>query len=178
MSSTSSPLSIPAPAIAIAVRKGDIHSDSDAARVLFLLSHYAMDPMGGAEPLSAYTQENLIQRLRLQPTLHFYLAFVDSPDEREAVGMALCFSAFCTFKCKPLLNIHDFVTLSQWRNKGVGRALLATIEDDCRAAGFCKVTLEVLRNNLEAMALYGKCGFGPYMLAEAAGPAQFWQKLV
>lgn len=162
---------------AITVRRGDICNDADATRVLYLLSQYALDDMGGGRPLCDYTQTHLIEGLRGQPTLRIYLAFVDSPEETEAVGMALCFGAFSTFKCRPLLNIHDFVTQAQWRGMGVGRAMLEAIERDCRDSGFCKVTLEVLCNNKGAMRLYSKSGFEPYVLTQEAGPAQFWQKV-
>ncbi|MCD8481615.1 MAG: hypothetical protein LR015_02400 [Verrucomicrobia bacterium] len=40
----------------------------------------------------------------------------------------------------------------------------------------CKLTLEVLSNNIKAAKLYHKLGFAPYQLDPAFGKAEFWQK--
>lgn len=42
--------------------------------------------------------------------------------------------------------------------------------------GCCKLTLEVLSNNPNAMASYSKFGFTSYELDPALGTAQFWEK--
>ena len=42
--------------------------------------------------------------------------------------------------------------------------------------GCCKLTLEVLSNNPNAMASYAKFGFKSYELDPELGTAQFWEK--
>jgi len=44
------------------------------------------------------------------------------------------------------------------RGRGVGRALLAAVEERARARGCCTITLEVLEGNTRARALYASCG--------------------
>jgi len=83
---------------------------------------------------------------------------------------------FSTFACKPLLNVHDIAVLSGHRRQGVAAALLAAIEALARELGCCKLTLEVLSNNLPAQAAYRKVGFHSYRLDPKAGQAMFWQK--
>ncbi|WP_028796277.1 GNAT family N-acetyltransferase [Thalassobaculum salexigens] len=42
---------------------------------------------------------------------------------------------------------------------GVGRALIETVADKARAAGFSELTLRVFADNAPALGLYRKCGF-------------------
>jgi ribosomal protein S18 acetylase RimI-like enzyme len=58
-----------------------------------------------------------------------------------------------------LLNIHDLAVLPEHRGRGVGRALLAAVEEHARRKGCCKLTLEVQDDNPRARALYDKFGF-------------------
>jgi len=141
--------------------------------VLHLLNAYALDPMGGGEPLSEYARSHVIQgMLDMGPLCRVYLAFEDD----MAVGLANTFIAFSTFKAKRLINIHDFAVLPEFRGKGVAKMLMHVIEADAVNDGFCKITLEVLSNNVAAKACYVSCGFTDYALLEDAGTALFWQK--
>ena len=56
------------------------------------------------------------------------------------------------------------------------RLAVARTELIARQLGCCKLTLEVLENNLGAQASYRKAGFAPYQLDPQAGRALFWQK--
>jgi hypothetical protein len=86
--------------------KVDLDNKEQTSAVLRLLNEYAMDGMGGGEPLPQYSTDNLIPELKKRrSTTHLFLAFVD---ETVPVGLANCFEGFSTFACKPLLNIHDF----------------------------------------------------------------------
>ena len=155
------------------VRRADLGSQLDADAVLSLLQAYAMDPMGGGDPLSDYVSLNVIDGLRaMGETCRVFLAFADN----NAVGLAVCFVSFSTFKAKRLLNIHDFFVRREQRGKGIAQRLLHSIENESRVDGFCKITLEVLSNNIAAQACYKKFGFEAYVLQEEAGHALFWQK--
>ena len=139
---------------------------------LELLDHYACDPMGGGVGLSDYTKAHLVEQLKNLPTFHGALAF----DGDEAVGLINCFAGFSTFAAKPLLNIHDIVVRQGRRQQGIGQALLGWAEGRARQLGCCKLTLEVLANNVDAMASYRRAGYAPYELDPAAGHALLMQK--
>lgn len=149
----------------------DLDNPEHAGAVIIVLNAYASDPMGGGEPLSAYTQKNLIASLKKRSNLYIILAF----DGAEPIGMALCFEGFSTFACKPLMNIHDFAVMPAYRGKGVGTQLLNRVKQLARNLGCCKVTLEVLDGNQAGQALYHSQGFAPYTLGQDSGQAIFMQ---
>lgn len=93
-------------------------------------------------------------------------------------GLAICFEAFSTFACKPLLNIHDFAVSPTCRRKGVGSSMMFYIEQYAKSLNCCKLTLEVLSGNHPAKATYKAVGFEPYELDPEAGHAEFWQKKI
>jgi len=157
---------------AIAVRQVDYTDPRDEAEMVELLDHYARDPMGGGEPLSAGTRVTLAAKLAEQPHAFSLIASVDG----EPVGLANCFDGFSTFAAKPLVNVHDIVVKSEHRGRGVGKALFAAIEAKALAKGACKVTLEVLSGNEPAKSLYASLGYGDYELDPDKGHALFWQK--
>lgn len=150
----------------------DLNQTAQVAAFLDLLEHYAADPMGGGEGLSAYSRQHLVAAISKQPGFLGGLALIGA----QAVGLINCFSGFSTFAARPLLNIHDIVVHRDWRGRGVGQALLAFAEEQARALGCCKLTLEVLSGNAVAMCAYERAGFAPYILDPAAGQALFLQK--
>ena len=83
-----------------------------------------------------------------------------------AVGAAVCFFGFSTFKARPLLNVHDLAVVPGQRGRGIGRALLAAAEDRARARGCCKLTLEVQEANARARGLYRSFGFRDYAIGD------------
>ncbi|WLD57959.1 GNAT family N-acetyltransferase [Salinispirillum sp. LH 10-3-1] len=156
----------------IHARRADPHNDQDANAIVTLLNGYAMDPMGGGEPLSDFAQSNLINELRKRPTAHIVLGFVDD----QPAGLVNCFEGFSTFACKPILNIHDVTVDPAYRGKGLSTVMLDKVEDIARELGCCKLTLEVLEGNTVAQAAYERMGFAGYELDPAMGRAMFWQK--
>ena len=158
--------------MSLSIAAVDLKNLSISAAWLDLLDHYALDPMGGGEGLSAYAKAHLVEQLQTLPTFHGALAFAG----QNAVGLINCFSGFSTFAAQPLLNIHDIVVHADLRGRGIGQALLQWAEQRARQLGCCKLTLEVLANNQRAMASYAQAGFAPYALDPAAGQAQLMQK--
>ncbi|MBX2881583.1 MAG: GNAT family N-acetyltransferase [Granulosicoccus sp.] len=151
------------------------YSDSAQGKLLVeLLNAYALDPMGGAEPLPASTQSNLVASLHATPGAFSLIAYVDD----VAAGLTNCFTGFSTFKCKPLINIHDIAVLPQYRAQGIGQALLLAVERIALEKGCCKLTLEVLQGNLPAKKAYEKFGFAGYELDPELGQAELWQKFL
>jgi len=49
------------------------------------------------------------------------------------------------------------------RGKGIGRALLARLEDEARALGLERLVLETGTRQAEALALYGRTGYMPIL---------------
>lgn len=156
----------------IHIVKADYHSPKHAQAIIDLLKAYALDPMGGGEPLSTYTINNLVSELSQRDYAFSVLAF----HEDKAVGLINCFEAFSTFACKPLVNIHDVIVLSEYRGLGISLSMLLEVERIALNKGCCKITLEVLENNLVAKQAYQSFGFSAYQLDPEAGNALFWQK--
>lgn len=147
--------------MSIEIRKADLADAADGAALLEVLNAYALDPMGGATPLSADVKRRLLPALRAQPQALVLLAF----DGARPIGLATCFGGFSTFAARPLLNVHDLAVLAEFRGRGVGRALLSAAEQHARERGCAKLTLEVREDNAGARRLYEQYGFRDYELA-------------
>jgi GNAT superfamily N-acetyltransferase len=159
------------PSMTLAIRAADLADPTDAAAVVALVNAYALDPLGGGAPLAADVQARLVPGLRAHPTSLVLLAFLaDRP-----VGVAVCFFGFSTFQGRPLLNVHDLAVLPAARGQGIGRALLAAVEERARARGCGKLTLEVLDVNARARGLYARVGFADYALGHP-GATRFLTK--
>jgi ribosomal protein S18 acetylase RimI-like enzyme len=156
----------------IEIVEADLNRDDHQRSVLELIDAYANDPMGNGRPLPAPIKDALIPGLRKHPTTLILLAFCGD----QAVGIAVCFIGFSTFAARPLINIHDLAVLPGNRGGGVGKKLLAAVEDRARAMDCCKVTLEVLENNHRALKVYAAAGFARATYTEAAGGALFFSK--
>jgi ribosomal protein S18 acetylase RimI-like enzyme len=140
--------------------------------MLFLLDNYALDPMGGSTALSQTVKDNLATELAKLPQAFSVICYVDD----KPAGLVNCFEAFSTFKCKPLINIHDVVVSVEYRGLGLSQKMLQHVETIAVQKGCCKVTLEVLEGNQIAKNAYIKFGFGGYELDPKMGKALFWDK--
>lgn len=123
--------------------------------VINLLNQYALDLVGYNKGLSDSAVNELILGLKKMPTSLIFLAQA----ENDFVGMAICFLGFSTFYARPLINIHDFTVKKDFRNKGIGTALIRAVETKAKELNCCKLTLEVQEINVLAMNLYQKTGF-------------------
>ncbi|HVX10700.1 MAG TPA: GNAT family N-acetyltransferase [Pirellulales bacterium] len=136
--------------------KADLLNAHHQGAVLAMMDAYSRDPMGDGKPLSDFARANLVDGLRNHPTTLVFLLLQTTLPR----GIATCFGGFSTFAARPLLNISDFYIDPEFRGRGLGRSLLAAIEDEARRMGCCKLTLEVQENNPRARAIYGRFGFG------------------
>lgn len=132
-----------------------------------LTNHYITDPMGDAEPLSKIQQLRLVDGLANHPTAEVLFAISDC----KVVGVATCFVNFSTFRVKPYLYIHDIVVLSEFRGKGIGKAMMHKLIEISEERKYCKITLEVRKDNLSAQKLYKNIGF-----EECKPEMYFWTK--
>ena len=144
---------------------------ADAAALVQLLDAYAQDPAGGGEPLSDFAKDNLAVSLS-QRAAFSIIAVADG----RPVGLVNCLEGFSTFACQTLVNVHDVAVVADFRGHGVGRVMLELAEREALRRGACKLTLEVLSNNLPARTLYERMGFADYQLSPDMGSACFMQK--
>jgi len=157
---------------ALQIKRVDYLDAQDAQALVFLLDAYAQDPMGGGEALNPENAARLCSDMACIAGAASFIAWLES----KPIGLINCFEGYSTFKAKPLLNVHDIAVLSGHRGQGVGQALLKAAEENARARGCCKLTLEVLSSNAQALSSYKRFGFSQYELAAVAGQAQFMQK--
>jgi len=145
-----------------------------AQALVALLDAYAQDPMGGGAGLSDYAKTHVVAGLASRTQAFSVLAF--APDASQTpVGLVNCIEGFSTFAAKPLVNVHDVIVLPDWRGHGVAGAMLEAVIQIARERGACKLTLEVLSGNQQALRAYAKLGFDAYQLDPEAGTAQFLQ---
>ncbi|MCO4799852.1 MAG: GNAT family N-acetyltransferase [Colwelliaceae bacterium] len=142
--------------------------------LLYCLCEYALDPMGGGEPLTTEVQESLLIALQKQTNVFSVLAYVDG----KPAGLVNCVEGFSTFNAKPLVNIHDAVVLKEFRRQGLTEKMFSLVEEIAQNKGACKLTLEVLEGNVIAQNAYQKLGFAGYELDPLMGKAVFWQKKI
>jgi ribosomal protein S18 acetylase RimI-like enzyme len=158
--------------MSIRIVEADLSLAEHQEAVLAMVDAYSRDAMGNGKPLDQDVRTRLIPGLRRHPTTLIFLAF----DGVQPIGAAVCFIGFSSFAAKPIINIHDFVVLPASRGKGVGRRLLEAVEAKARELGCCKLTLEVMDKNHQAIRMYQAAGFERYSLQEEAGVAIFMSK--
>jgi len=132
-----------------------------------LLRHYMEDPMGDYTPHTEAQENKLIEDLATHPTAAVYLMKLDG----VYVGLATTFMNYSTFKRQPYLYLHDVVIHHAVRGKGLGKKMVSGLIDIARAAGCCKVSLEVRSDNPAAQTAYKALGF------DTCDPAMlYWEK--
>jgi ribosomal protein S18 acetylase RimI-like enzyme len=156
----------------ITITVADLSQPADQAATLELLDAYSMDPMGDGKPLSETARRDLIPGLRAHPTTVILIAWLGA----NPAGIAICFLGFSTFAARPLLNVHDYCVLPGCRGTGIGRQLMAAVEERARALGCCRITLEVQENNYHARRIYAAAGFTQAVHVAEAGGALFLSK--
>jgi len=132
----------------------DLNLSQHANAVVSLLDMYCQDFFGKLAPLENDVRQRLIRGLKDAGGTCFL-----AHSGEAFVGLAICLPSFSSFRARPLLNIHDIAVVPEHRGKGIGRALLAAIEQEARRRGCAKITLEVRSDNSLAMDLYRRCGF-------------------
>lgn len=150
-----------------------VNFDSEEHRqvLLHLLDSYASLPIGQGRPLDPQKKAQLWRSLNERKSwIYAFLGYLGT----NPVAVAITMEGFSTFQCQPLLNIHDFYVSQAWQGKGIGKHFLSRILRHASAAGFAKVTLEVLSENIIAKNLYRSLGFSPYHNS-VGGDAEFWQ---
>jgi len=93
----------------------------------------------------------------------------------QAVGYAVYYPVFSTFRGRAALYLEDIFVVSEARGQGVGYALMRYLAQVARQRGYDRIEWSVLDWNAPALAFYRKLGAIPketgwvgYMLAGEA----------
>ncbi len=156
----------------IEIVMADYRLPAHETALVTLLDTYARDPAGGGTPLAPEVMQALPAALAARPQAFSVLAF----DGGSPVGLVNCIEGFSTFACRPLVNVHDVIVLASHRGQRITHRMLARVEQEARARGACKLTLEVLSGNQPALRAYEREGFAGYQLDPSFGTAVFLQK--
>jgi GNAT superfamily N-acetyltransferase len=76
-------------------------------------------------------------------------------------GMAIFFTNFSTFECKPGLYLEDLYVTPDARGKGLGKALLVHLAGVAESRGYARFEWSVLDWNSPAIGFYRKLGAVP-----------------
>ncbi len=147
----------------------DLQNQVHRNHFIKLLNDYINDPMGNNRPMQKELGPKIISGLKKHTG---FLGFFVLADDQFA-GLANCNINFSTFQAKPIINIHDFVVAPEFRRLGAGSYLLNAIIKYAALNDFCRVNLEVRKDNLGAKSLYKKMGF-----SECVPRMLFWEKKV
>ena len=158
--------------VLFSIVRADYADPAHGQALVEVLDAYARDGAGGGQPLGQYARTHLVRELAARPAAYSVLAF----EGLQPIGLVNCIEGFSTFACRPLVNVHDVAVLPTHRGRGVAAQMLALAESLARQRGACKLTLEVLQGNRQAIALYERIGFAAYELDPAMGQARFFQK--
>jgi ribosomal protein S18 acetylase RimI-like enzyme len=156
----------------VEIIEAEIENVAHQNAIVFLLNEYAKDLQGYKRSLPENVLDELIPEMKKIPTAKTFLAAIGD----QYVGMSICFLGFSTFYARPIINIHDFTVLKEYRGKGIGKRLVDAIELKAKKLNCCKLTLEVQEKNVNAIKLYEKCGFEKSILDESEGQALFLSK--
>ena len=105
----------------------DYNDPTQAKTVSDLLNGYALDQFGNSAPLDDDVRDKLCTELSKIQGAFSVVATIG--DEQTPVGLINCFQGFSTFKCKPLINIHDVFVVPEHRRRGVTQAMMTTVEE-------------------------------------------------
>ena len=104
------------------------------------------------------------------PVAHCMLAFADG----AAAGFALYFYNYSTFLAKPGLYLEDLFVKTEFRNRGIGKALLLHLAKLANARGCGRMEWSVLDWNQPAIKFYERLGarrMREWQICRLAGPA-------
>ncbi|HEY7371134.1 MAG TPA: GNAT family N-acetyltransferase [Polyangia bacterium] len=93
-----------------------------------------------------------------RPAAEALLAEDDAGGVKQAVGFALFFTNYSTFRTQPGIYLEDLFVVESHRRRGVGGALLAEVIRTAQARGAGRVEWTVLQWNESAIAFYRRLG--------------------
>ena len=91
------------------------------------------------------------------PTVKGHVAVVDG----KVAAMALWFLNFSTWDGIAGIFLEDLFVRPRFRRRGLARALLSALADECLDNGYTRLSWAVLNWNSDAIALYDRVGAQP-----------------
>ncbi|HVN91272.1 MAG TPA: GNAT family N-acetyltransferase [Candidatus Binataceae bacterium] len=82
-------------------------------------------------------------------------------DESRAIGFALFFRNYSTWRGIPGLYLEDLYVLEDYRGRGIGQALLARLQEIVGERGWGRMEWAVLNWNTPAQGFYREMGARP-----------------
>lgn len=144
----------------------NLEDENHCNNLLLLLDDYMRDEIGTGKPMPAGLGPRLINGLRNHAGYIGFFVCIGN----DFAALANCNLNFSTWQAKPLINIHDFIVSSSFRNRGIGMYLLKEIEQYALQKGYCRINLEVRIDNYKAQNLYRKAGY-----TECTPSNYFWE---
>ena len=126
----------------------------DVPEVQRLLKELAA-ALGKSEEIKGTEQDLERHGFGDHPRFEAMLALVDD----EAVGLAVFFYEYSTWRGSPGVYVQDLYVASQARGTGLGRQLLRAVRERARARGGRYVKLTVYDANQAAISFYQHLGF-------------------
>jgi GNAT superfamily N-acetyltransferase len=126
----------------------------DVPEVQRLLKELAA-ALGKSEEIKGTEQDLERHGFGGQPRFEAMLALVGD----EAVGLAVFFYEYSTWRGSPGVYVQDLYVASQARGTGLGRQLLRAVRERARAWGGRYVKLTVYDGNQAAISFYRHLGF-------------------
>jgi GNAT superfamily N-acetyltransferase len=80
----------------------------------------------------------------------------------SVVGFALYYFSYSTFLCRPGIYLEDLFVRPQYRKRGIGLALLRSLEQHARELGCGRLEWAVLDWNRTAIEFYHRFGAHPH----------------
>lgn len=84
-------------------------------------------------------------------------AFIAEVDGKPA-GCAIWHGSFSSFRGKEVLYLEDLSVLPEFRRRGVGRALMRQVAQECRTRGWASMFWVMMSSNGRGRALYEGLG--------------------
>ena len=130
---------------------GDEHTVFGLIEALARYARLAHEVSGDAEALRAHL-------FGPRPAAEALLAEHETSGTKEAVGFALYFTNYSTFRTRPGIYLEDLFVVDAHRRRGVGRALLAEVIRVAEARRAGRLEWNVLEWNANAIAFYRRLG--------------------
>ena len=85
-----------------------------------------------------------------RPLASTYLCEVDG----EVCAFAIVYTTFATFSAAASLYVEDLYVIPEARGRGIGRAFMTFLHDECRRLGYRSLDWSVLKSNDSGIAFY------------------------
>ncbi len=132
-------------------------SEADLPAIMELLILLA--EFDGSRDAFVATEDQLRQALfSSTPRAHVLLAVVDG----QAIGLATYYPTFSTWQAKPGIWLDDLYVREEYRNRGVGKALMAELARIARRLGCGRIDWVVASSNDRGIAFYERQGATVY----------------